>query len=229
GFDTDAAYYRVQGRNPDGTPNPRYERLVDVDNLIDYMLCTFYVGDCDGPVSNFLGNSRPNNYFCIFNRVNPDGFKFFRHDGEHTLGVRDWCYDRTGPYSAGQQFAQFNPQWLHQQLAANSEYRVRFGDRAHKVLFNNGLLTPGQSTARLMERAGQIETAIIAESARWGDSKRSSPFTRDDHWQPEIDRIVNDYEGYGFPSRTQVLLGQLRAKGWYPNVDAPVLQRLEGR
>ena len=222
GFHTDAAYYRIQGLNPDGTPNPDYERLVDVDNLIDYMLCTFYTGDCDGPISNFLGNSRPNNYYSIYNRMNPDGFKFFRHDGEHTLGVLNWCYDRTGPYSAGQQFADFNPQWLHQQLAIHPEYRVRMGDRAHKYLFNNGALTPGQSTARLTERVKQIDTAIIAESARWGDSKRSSPFTRDDHWWPEIDRIVNDYDGYGFPTRTQVLLGQLQSKGWYPYVDAPV-------
>ncbi|MFC1634386.1 lamin tail domain-containing protein, partial [Planctomycetota bacterium] len=222
GFNTDEDYYKIQGLNPDGTRNPDYERLVDIDNLIDYMLCTFYVGDCDGPISNFLGNSRTNNYYGIYNLVNPDGFKFFRHDGEHTIGVRNWCYDRTGPYSAGQQFADFNPQWLHQQLAVHPEYRVRMGDRAHKYLFNNGVLTPGESTARLMERARRIETAIIAESARWGDSKRSTPFTRDEHWWPEIDRIVNDYDGYGFSTRTQVLLSQLQSKGWYPIVDAPV-------
>ncbi|MFC1793196.1 lamin tail domain-containing protein [Planctomycetota bacterium] len=222
GFYTDEAYYKVQGMNPDGTINPEYERLVDVDNLIDYMLCTFYVGDCDGPVSNFLNNNSPNNYYGIYNRKNPDGFKFFRHDGEHTIGVLNWCYDRTGPYSAGRQFQDFNPQWLHQQLAVHPEYRVRMGDRAHKYFFNNGVLTPGESTARLMERAGQIETAIIAESARWGDSKRSTPYTKDDHWWPEINRIINDYDSYGFPSRTQVVLGQLQSKDWYPNVDAPV-------
>jgi len=97
GFYSDEAYYRVQGMNPDGTRNPAYERLLDVDNLIDYMLCTFYVGDCDGPISNFLGNNRPNNYYGIYNRTNPDGFKFFRHDGEHTIGAQgSWNRDRTG-------------------------------------------------------------------------------------------------------------------------------------
>ena len=223
GFYTDEAYYKLQGMNPDGTRNPAYERLLDVDNLIDYMLCTFYVGDCDGPISNFLGNSRTNNYYGIYNRVNPDGFKFFRHDGEHTIGAQgSWNRDRTGPYSAGRQFADFNPQWLHQQLAVHPEYRLRMADRAHKYFFNDGILTPGQSTARLMERAEQIEMAIIAESARWGDSKSSRPYTKDDHWWPEIERIVNDYDVYGFPLRTQVVLGQLQSKGWYPNVDAPV-------
>ncbi|OHB60185.1 MAG: hypothetical protein A2168_04975 [Planctomycetes bacterium RBG_13_50_24] len=223
GFYTDEAYYKVQGMNPDGTRNPAYERLLDVDNLIDYMLCTFYVGDCDGPISNFLGNSRPNNYYGIYNRINPDGFKFFRHDGEHTIGAQgSWNLDRTGPYSAGQQFADFNPQWLHQRLAVHPEYRLRMGDRAHKYFFNDGLLTPGQSTWRLMERAEQIEMAIIAESARWGDSRSSRPYTKDDHWWPEINRIINDYDAYGFPLRTQVVLGQLQSKDWYPNVDAPV-------
>jgi hypothetical protein len=225
GFYTDEAYYRVQGMNPDGTRNPAYERLLDVDNLIDYMLCTFYVGDCDGPISNFLGNSYPNNYYAIYNRNNPDGFKFFRHDGEHTIGAQgSWNRDRTGPYtnSSLSQFANFTPQWLHQQLVANPEYRLRLGDRAHKYFFNDGALTQGQSTARLMARAEQIETAIIAESARWGDSKSSRPYTKDDHWWPEIERIINDYDVYGFPLRTQVVLGQLQSKDWYPNVVAPV-------
>src|SRR5205823_1722807 len=31
-------YQRVQGNNPDGTRNPNYPILLDVDNLIDYML-----------------------------------------------------------------------------------------------------------------------------------------------------------------------------------------------
>ncbi|MHC4560753.1 MAG: chitobiase/beta-hexosaminidase C-terminal domain-containing protein, partial [Planctomycetota bacterium] len=228
GFHTDEAYYKVQGLNVDGTRNPEYERLVDVDNLIDYMLCTFYVGDCDGPISAFLGNSRTNNYYGIYNRESPDGFKFFRHDGEHTIGASGAyagsTYDRTGPYSAGQQFQDFNPQWLHQQLAVHPDYRMRMGDRAHKYFFNNGVLTPGESTARLLERAGQIEMAIIAESARWGDSKRYQPYTKDDHWWPEINKIINSSSGYYFPTRTQVVLGQLESKGWYPNVDAPVFR-----
>ena len=57
GFYTDEDYFKVQGLNTDGSLNPLYEKLVNVDNLIDYMLCTFYVGDFDGPVSNFIGNN----------------------------------------------------------------------------------------------------------------------------------------------------------------------------
>jgi len=222
GFGTDRAYYKIQGLNTDGTRNPNYERLVDIDNLIDYMLCTFYVGDFDGPISNFLGNDRPNNFYGINNRENPDGFKFFRHDAEHSLFDRDWGYDRTGPFPAGQQSQHFNPQWLHQQLVAHPEYRMRLADRAHKYFLNGGVLTPEASTTRLMARAEQIDLAIIAESARWGDAKRSTPFTKDNHWLPAVNWIIDNY----FPFRTEIVLNQLKSKGWYPRVEAPAFSHL---
>jgi len=222
GFGTDKAYYKIQGLNTDGTRNPDYERLVDIDNLIDYMFCTFYVGDFDGPISNFLGNNSPNNFYGIYNRKNPDGFKFFRHDAEHSLFDRDWGYDRTGPFPAGQQFQHFNPQWLHQQLVAHPEYRMRLADRAHKYFLDGGVLTPEASAARLLARAEQIDLAIIAESARWGDAQRSSPFTRDDHWLPAVNWIIDSY----FPFRTEIVLNQLKSKGWYPRVEAPTFSHL---
>jgi hypothetical protein len=215
GFTTDAAYYRVQGINPDGTPNPAYERLVDIDNLIDYMICTFYVGDIDAPISNFLQNSRPNNFYAVYNRTNPDGFKFFRHDSEHTMfNVNE---NRTGPYTCGQQSQYFNPQWLHQQLIAHPEYKMRFADHVYRYFFNDGVMTPATATNLLTTRKNTIDLAVIAESARWGDAKVTKPRTRDDDWLPQVRFLLNDY----FPKRTGVVLNQFKAKGWYPAVEAP--------
>ena len=215
GFTTDAAYCRVQGLNPDGARNPAYERLVDVNNLIDYMICTFYVGDIDAPISNFLQNTRPNNFYAVYNRTNPDGFKFFRHDAEHTLfNINE---NRTGPYSCGQQKQYFNPQWLHQQLAANAEYKLRFADHVYKHFFNDGVMTP-QAAARLLSaRKDTIDLAVIAESARWGDAKVSKPRTKDDDWLPQVRTLLNDY----FPKRTGIVLSQLKTKGWYPAIETP--------
>ena len=230
GFNTDEPYYRIQGLNPDGTPNPEYPKLLDADNLIDYMLCTFYAGDFDGPISNFLGNNRPNNYYCIYNRAHPDGFKWFRHDAEHTLIDRyGWGLDRTGPYTHPDlaRFECFTPQWLQQKLLDHPEFRMRFADRAHKHFFNNGALSYARSKQRMLDRAGQIETAIIAESARWGDAKHSIPFTKAD-WENEVDRIINDYGDFGLPQRTLVVLNQLKAHGWYPDVPAPAFNRHGG-
>ena len=226
GLETHLAYYKVQGLNTDGTRNPAYERLVDIDNVIDYMLNTFYVGDCDGPISNFLGNGNPNNYYAIYNRNDPDGFKYFRHDAEHTLGTLDWCNDRTGPYPAGQQFQHFNPQWLHQQLVAHPDYRMRLADRAHKYfVLSQGQMTPSVCAQRITNLANQINLAIVGESARWGDAKTHPALNRDSHWRPAVNWITSSY----LPSRTGVVLNQLKAKGWYPGIVAPTLSQAGGQ
>ena len=215
GFSADAAYYQVQGLNPDGTVNPAYERLLDVDNVIDYMICTFYVGDIDAPISNFLQNNRPNNFYAVYSRTDPDGFKFFRHDAEHSLfNINE---NRTGPYSAGSQSQYFNPQWLHQQLVANAEYKMRFADHVYRHFFNDGPMTPEAAARLLTARKDTIDVAIIAESARWGDAKVTTPRTRDDDWLPQVRFLLNDY----FPQRTSVVLNQFKTKGWYPSIDAP--------
>ena len=87
GFTGPAAsnYQRVKGLNPDGSPNPAYPVYLDEDNLIVYMLSAYYTGDPDSPVSIWGG--MPNNMYGLFNRVAPDGFKWLRHDAEHSLGA----------------------------------------------------------------------------------------------------------------------------------------------
>jgi hypothetical protein len=223
GFGNDENYYRVQGLNPDGTANPTFQKLLDVDNLIDYMLCTYYVGDPDGPVSAWA--LVPNNFYAICNHVTPDGFKFFRHDAEHSLyDLNENRLFAASTMAVGQTFNQSNPLWLHTHLMAHPEYRMRFADRVYKHFFNDGVLTPQRCTDRFMARAGQIDLAIIAESARWGDAKRARPRTKDDDWLPDITGMVKNY----FPRRTDVVLGQFKAQGWYPSVDPPVLNPTAG-
>ncbi|MBN1508570.1 MAG: chitobiase/beta-hexosaminidase C-terminal domain-containing protein, partial [Sedimentisphaerales bacterium] len=222
GFD-DATYYRVQGLNPNGTPNPAYEKLLDVDNLIDYMLCTYYVGDPDGPVSAWALVC--NNFYGIYNRVHPEGFIFFRHDAEHSLyDLYESRLFAASTLRVGQQFNQSNPLWMHTHLILHPEYRMRFADRAYQHFFNGGVLTPQPCMDRFMARAQEIDMAIIAESARWGDSKTSKPRTRDDDWLPDINGMVKSY----FPQRTTIVLNQLKSQGWYPNVDPPALTPLGG-
>lgn len=220
GLDDNPEYYRVQGMNPDGTANPDYERLLDVDNLIDFMILEYYTGDRDGPGSRF-GN-RPNNTYGIYNRVNPDGWKWFHHDNEHTLGVSQSEWNMVIPFTwAGTDFRYFNPHWLHEQLMSqNADYRLAFADRVHKHFFNQGLLTPEQVQERLRLRANQIDLAIIAESARWGDSKRSSPLTRNGHWLPEVDELIYNF----IPTRTDVVFQQIQSVDWIPAVDPPVFE-----
>jgi CotH protein/lamin tail-like protein/chitobiase/beta-hexosaminidase-like protein/K319-like protein/Fn3 domain-containing protein len=215
GLASDDAYMRIQGKNADGTPNPAYENLVDVPNLIDYMLVILYGGNLDAPISNFLGNTRPNNWYGVRNRVGPDGFRFFVHDAEHTL--LNLSEDRTGPYPAGDTSVVYSsPQWIWQKLQANAEFRMLVADHVHRHFFNNGVLTSQGANALFVARKNEIDRAVVGESARWGDAKREPAFTRTD-WLNAINAIVNSY----LPQRSGIVLNQLRADGLYPNVTAP--------
>jgi len=224
GLESDAAYERIQGRNPDGTPNPDYENLVDVDNLIDYMFVILYGGNLDAPISNFLGNTRPNNWYGIRNRTGlSGGFKFFVHDAEHTL--LNAHENRIGPFPAGESSLTYsNPQWVWQKMWANKEFRMRVADRAQKFFFHDGALTPEACLARFNKRIQEIDLAVYAESARWGDAKRSRPLTHDD-WLNAVNNVRNNF----FPQRTAIVLDQLRSKGLYPPIDAPEFNQFGGR
>ncbi|MHC4112728.1 MAG: chitobiase/beta-hexosaminidase C-terminal domain-containing protein, partial [Planctomycetota bacterium] len=222
GFASPDNYYRSQGLKTDGTRDPCYPVLLDVDNLIDYMMMVFFDGDRDAPISNFLGNTRTNNWFGVRDRTGEEGFRYFVHDAEHIMSKG--LTDRTGPYPCGDQFQYFNPQWLHQELMAYPDYRLRFADRAYKRLFNNGLLTSTWAIERFQARADQINMAIIAESARWGDSKTEPPRTKT-NWLNALNHEINNF----FPGRSGAIIDQYKITKLssgalapiYPSVDAP--------
>lgn len=211
----DELYQRLQGNNPDGTRNPAYENLIDVPNLIDYMLVIIYGGNLDAPISNFLGNTRPNNWYGIRSRIGPHGFRFFAHDAEHTL--LNVSEDRTGPFPAGDTSVNYSsPQWLMKRFSANAEFRMLFADHVHRHFFNNGIFTPQEARTLFLKRTAEIDRAVVGESARWGDAKRATPLTRTD-WLNAVNGVLNNF----FPRRTSVVLTQLRADGLYPALAAP--------
>jgi hypothetical protein len=91
-----------------------------------------------------------------------------------------------------------SPTGFHQSLKRNKEYQVLFGDRIHRHFFNDGELTPEKAAATYKVRLDSIDEAIVAESARWGDNQRATPFTRDKEWVAEKNRLLQQY----FPRRT---------------------------
>ncbi|MCH8044216.1 MAG: lamin tail domain-containing protein [Planctomycetes bacterium] len=221
GLGGNAKYFRLQGLNADGSRNQSFERMIDVDNVIDYMIVTYFTGDKDGPGSRFT-RPRVNNYFAIYNRNDPDGWKFFEHDSEHSLDTGE-SNMVTPLTTGGAEFRYFNPHWLHEKLTANAEYRQRFADHLSRHFFNEGILTAEKGIEQINARASEIETAIIAESARWGDAKRSSPFTKND-WTGAI----NSVRGF-FSGRTGTVINQIRSQGWYPSIAAPSFNQNGGQ
>lgn len=184
-----AKLLELMGKNPDGTANPAYPVLLDLDNLADFMLVVFYDGSFDAPMSTFLSNAS-NNWFGVRDRVGSRGFVFFAHDHEHGMDSTGTnSYNRVGPWgtvgatsnnwgqtwSAGQYgnretFNKFNPQYLHEFLCFSAEYRLRFADRVHRHFFNGGALTATSALARVDAMVPVIDSFIHAEAARWGST-----------------------------------------------------------
>jgi hypothetical protein len=237
GFQNNTNYFKLLGLNSDGSTNPSYKKLVDVDNLTDYMLIIFYTGNFDGSTSKYGYNKIPNNFYCIYDRNSNEGFKFFIHDAEQTLrttsgegpGIgllenRVNIGNISGSYKMTvSSFSGFHPQWLHFMLCDNAEYRIRFADHVYKHFFNLGWTTPQKATELFQSSAQQIELAIIGESARWGDMYYLSeyhnfPPTKDDDWQWAVDDIIQNY----FPYRTGLVLNQLKDAALYPDIDPPI-------
>jgi hypothetical protein len=215
---TDNAFYqKLIGNSPNGIPNPSYPSYVDPVNLIDYMLLNFYGGNNDWDHHNWV---------AARNRINPDkGFQFYCWDTEKILEDKYENYvneDNSG-----------RPSRIFRRLMTNEEFRILFADRVNLHLRNNGLLCPDSCIRRYMERADEIEVAMISESARWGDYRRDvhqwwwGPYylyTRNDYWYDEQDRLVYDY----FPDRTGLLLDFLWDAGMVPSIDPPTFNQYGG-
>ena len=198
-------------RSIQGMANPtRYEaigKILDVPQFIDYVLLNYYVGNQD------WGENK--NWYAIRNRANNGRFQYVVWDGEQIL--HDVTDDSvSSPYEV--------PFRMEKDLETNPEYRLAFADAVHKHCFNGGALTPQACIDRWMKWAAQVDTAVIAESARWGDFRRKVPFTRDKEWLAEQRRLVTRY----FPQRTNILLQQLKEVGLYPPIDAPEISGSPG-
>ena len=197
--------------------NSQYEQLqqmLDITNFIDYTLLNFYAANQDWGLAK--------NWYIIRRRAPGETFKYLVWDGERTFeGPTDNRVSNTDV-----------PGGLHSALLANAEYRLQFADRVHQHFFNGGALTPEAVAARWMKRAAEVDQAMIAESARWGDYRRDVDvrgtaylYSYFDHFLTEQNRLLTQY----FPVRTANVLSQLRGAGLYPNVDAPEFNQHGGQ
>jgi hypothetical protein len=210
GLSDNTNYMRIQGKNPDGSDNPDYPPYLDIDNFIDYMLINFYGANWDWDHHNWV---------VVRNRINPaKGFRFFSWDAEHIL--EDVNSNILSENNAN------CPSRIFQQLRQNQIFCRKFADRVQLHFFNNGALTASSGIKRWMKFANQIDTAIIAESARWGDYRRDvhpwrpgGPFElyTKEHWLEQQSFMINTY----FPSRSNTFIAQLKSAGLFPNLPAP--------
>ena len=196
------------------TPNA-YQQLqqhLDVDDFIDYMILLQFAGEAD-----WLAGDLSTNWYASRHR-NGGRFRFHTWDSEQNLGHdgsgRSMQIDKNFTVNLR---APNSPAKIYNQLQKNQEFRRRFGDRVQKHLFGDGTLSPAKNLTRWANVLDEVDEAIVAESARWGDQHNSQPRTRDETWQPEIDWITNVF----FSQRNAVLVSQYQRIGLYPNVESP--------
>lgn len=179
--------------------------LLDVPAFCDYMLLNLYGANADWDAAS--------NWYAIRPRTPGGRFVFVVWDGERTL--EDPQDNRLAADD------DFSPTRLFQKLRASAGFREVFADRARVHLTGEGVLTPAVAAARYRRLSQVLDTAILAESARWGDYRRDvhrykegpyELYTRDAHWRPEVERLLTAY----FPARTGAIVRQLQAARLYP-------------
>lgn len=207
GLDTDVKYAQLQ-------------QWLDMDAFADYMIMNQYLGNIDWP---------DRNWYVGRHRSDEGRFRFFNWDAEITLGNENT--NVIDLVCIGEGECEDTPGRIWENLRANPEFVVYYGDRIQRHLFNDGQLTPAPARTRWLEISMLAEPNVFAESARWGDhwrDVRSDPegelYTHADFWLDENDRVFNEV----LPGRTDTMIQQFRDAGLFPQFDAPTLSRHGG-
>lgn len=176
-------------------------KLLDLPNFIDFMIVNLYGANGDW--------DRHSNWYAARRRNPPGKFEFFIWDAERTLEqATDDTFESDDDES---------PTRIFHRLCENEGFRKIFSERVKMHLSEGGALAPPRAAERYRRWSDQLDLAIIAESARWGDYRRDvhryregpyELYTRDGHWKPEVDRLLKEY----FPARTEIFLKQCQKR-----------------
>ncbi len=213
-------------RTEDMTSSAGYadmQKYLNMSEFADYMIDQIWAGNVDWPYHNWYADAR-------VDRTDPNHpvpvaggqFRFFAWDSEHILESSG--QDMTNLSDSGNNDS---PGEIYTKLKTNPEFQLLFADRIHKFMFNNGILTDAKAAKLFSDNLADVDQAIVAESARWGDNRRpGNPYTRDNEYITETNRLLGStYDpnnpnvlpaGSYFSTRDQTVLSQLRIAGLYP-------------
>jgi hypothetical protein len=221
---TDAAWLKALSIASSGVASPSgYKALsqyVDMDNLANYMLLNFYVGNQDWDDHNWYAGRR---------RIDGAGYKFYTWDAEWVMGLNsDINNNRLGVSQAQK------PSYLYNALKQNVDFRMLMADKAYKAFFNGGpffvdATSPdwnpvyperNRPAAVYAYWASVVERAMTCELARWGDVA-GGLFTIE-QWRSMRDSVLHTY----CPQRSAIVLQQLKSHTprLYPSFDPPQLR-----
>ncbi len=209
-----------RGNPSDLTVYAQIESMLNVEQFIGHLLLNFFVGNGDWVMNNAYA-FRHRSEEGRFQQICWDGEEILVYPNQNSIG-----YNNTNSFME-----------LFHDLRANTEFRQLFGDLAQKHILNEGgALSQPVVQARHDKLQAQIDRAIIAESARWGDSLIKpegpspydtapfTPYTREGNWLGEMDYLASNF----FATRGNLVISQLKTYNLYPGIDPPVFVSQRG-
>ena len=198
------------------------KEYLDLEKFIDYLMISWMSGMVDWPANNYYGGNR---------NVPAEPFNYYAWDGEWAWDTQEDCGSCppndgawVNPFFRSDQSGGAAITRLWHSLRENSDFMQLFADRVNLQCLNGGPLSDTASRARWASINNYIETAVIAETARWGDGLDDGQTrTKNDHWTPEVDRL--DALMNGNAAR---FIAALRTEGYYPTLDAVEFNRPGG-
>ena len=149
--------------------------LIDINNFADYYILHQYAETEDWPHHNC----------AVYKNINLPGYdnkyRWILWDQENafkdaTSSVNAWHNVDRISVGAGNTGTNRTPGLLWQKLRTNAEWRLLVADRLNALLNNNGPLSLSNSQSRWDAVCATLDKAIVAESARWGDTAMETSY-----------------------------------------------------
>ncbi|MFC2136822.1 CotH kinase family protein [Bacteroidota bacterium] len=188
-------YQKLLGINPDDSTDTTYDKLLNAENFIDYIMMNMYAGTADWDQHNWFGVRR---------KTNSEGFHFLVWDAEKIFSnnnIVNWLVDEGN---------ENRPSGLFTDLIKNEQFKNLFISHVNKHFFEGGALTPEPCLNRYEKWLNEIDTALIADQSRW-------IMNENDIWNKNYHSFIYDY----FPPRTENVFKQFIGKELYPLVEIP--------
>jgi len=194
----------AEGQLADPKKYAAIQAYLDIPHFIDYLIVNWYAGNLDWGFNNWYAGVQGSS----------GQVKYFVWDGERTWIEGAEIYMEYDEYNGQPNL--IKP--LFKALLENPDFRMELADRMVMHLFNDGVLTETNARTRWLSLNKEIEQAIIAESARWGDVRFDTPLTQAD-WFKARDDVTAQME-----DNAEKMISLAREAGYYPAIDPPVFE-----
>ena len=184
-YDGTLDYWReTEALSREGTPWQALQGRVDLTDYYDFMILWA------------TGNSE-SEFQSVGSRSRDVPFKFYMKDADGWLRAPSISrLDVVGP-------GRFSDVLRRE---ANPDYVQFLADRIHKHYRNGGALTDAANIARLQRRVDEMNTAFLAEAARWNYHTPGS-------WRSNRDDLLNHH----FDGLAETMVTRFTIRGFYPH------------